>query len=374
MAEARGHKTLHRCVCLLGVALVAPAYARAEVPDKPTPRPTPAGVSPGPRLEAPRPAPPRPSPSTAKGADKNSTPEQKLDRAKLAYQRGDYGAIVLLLRPLLYPETLLAQEEQVLLAHKLLALSYYFEHDEGGAEQEFNLLLSLRPDFALDPVVDPLQAVAFLDDIRRRNSERLEEIRRRQAEEEQRRRVESEQLQRQAEALAQQRTRRIYIERVVHRRFSAVDLLPFGVPQLVAKRKTVGSLLLVGEVLAGAASLATWITVRYRYPNGMYPAREYQTQQALTGTYLGTGALFWGLVLTGLIDALVHSRTITEIRELNGPPPELRRDSAPGDTAPGDSAPQPRTSSLHFGIDLLAPALAAAPRATELSFSLGGTF
>lgn len=353
----------------LCVMLAAPAYGRAEVPDKPV-------AAPPPRAEAPRPAPPRSARPTDKGT---VTPEQKLDRAKLAYQRGDYGAIVLLLRPLLYPETLLAQEAQVLLAHKLLALSYYFEHDEAGAEQEFNLLLSLRPDFALDPVVDPLQAVAFLDDIRRRNSERLEEIRRRQAEEEQRRRVESEQLQRQAEALAQQRTRRIYIERVVHRRFSALDLLPFGVPQLVAKRKAVGSMLLVGEVLSGAASLATWITVRYRYPDGTYPARELQTQQALTGTYLGTGALFWGLVLTGLIDALVHSRTLVEIRELNGPPPELQqRDTAPppppkSPTSPASQA-NPSSTSLYMGLDVAAPPLAAAPRGSGLIFSVGGAF
>ena len=56
----------------------------------------------------------------------------QLGRAKLAYQRGDYGAAVLLLHPLLYPQALLAQEDQVLLAHKLLALSYFFEHDEAG--------------------------------------------------------------------------------------------------------------------------------------------------------------------------------------------------------------------------------------------------
>jgi hypothetical protein len=128
------------------------------------------------RLDQPSPV---PSPT-------DQSPEARLQRGKLAYQRGDYAAAVLTLRPLLYPQTLLAQEDQLILAHKLLALSYFFEHDEPGAEQEFNLLLSLRPDFALDQLVDPLKAVAFLDEIRRRNEQRLEEIRRRQQEEEQR--------------------------------------------------------------------------------------------------------------------------------------------------------------------------------------------
>jgi hypothetical protein len=125
----------------------------------------------------------------------DQSPEARLQRGKLAYQRGDYAAAVLTLRPLLYPQTLLAQEDQLLLAHKLLALSYFFEHDEPGAEQEFNLLLSLRPDFALDQLVDPLKAVAFLDEIRRRNEQRLEEIRHRQQEEEQRQKAEAEALQ-----------------------------------------------------------------------------------------------------------------------------------------------------------------------------------
>lgn len=252
-----------------------------------------------------------------------SGPEAQLGRAKLAYQRGDYGAVVLLLHPLLYPQALLAQEDQVLLAHKLLALSYFFEHNEAGAEQELNLLLSLRPDFALDPVVEPLKAVAFLDDIRRRNEQRLQEIRRRQAEEEQRVKAETEALQRQAELLAQKQARRIYIERVIHKKFSALSLVPFGVPQLYGGRRALGAVLLTGEVLTAGASVGSWLTVRLRYPDNTFPPREFTTAQALTATYLTTGVVFWGLVLTGLIDALLHARTVTEVRELREPPKEL---------------------------------------------------
>lgn len=251
------------------------------------------------------------------------SPGDQLARAKLAYQRGDYGAAVLLLRPLLYPQALLAQEEQLLLAHKLLALSYFFEHDEVGAEQELNLLLSLKPDFQLDPVVDPLKAVAFLDDIRRRNQQRLQEIRLRQAEEEARQKAEQEVLQKQAELLAQKQARRIYVERVVQRRFSPVHLLPFGVPQLVEKRRALGATLLVSELLTGGASLGCWIAVRLRYPDGTFAQRELTTARALTATYLTTGVTFWALVVTGLVDALVRARTVVQVRELSEPPREL---------------------------------------------------
>ena len=257
-----------------------------------------------------------------------STPEAQLARAKLAYQRGDYGAAVLQLRPLLYPQSLLSQEEQVMLAHKLLALSYFFEHDESGAEQELNLLLSLRPDFALDPLVDPLKAVAFLDDIRRRNEQRLAEIRRRQTEEIERQRSEADALQKQAELLAQQQARRIYIERVVQRKFSGLSLLPLGIPQFVGGRKALGAVLATGEILTAAASVGSWMTVRYRYPTSTFPAKEYTLAQALTATYLTTGVVFWGLCLTGLVDSLINARATTTVQELPGPPPELRPRSA----------------------------------------------
>lgn len=278
----------------------------------------------------------RPDAATvAKGAGSGSqtpsdpnTPEAQLARAKLAYQRGDYGAAVLQLRPLLYPQSLLSQEEQVMLAHKLLALSYFFEHDESGAEQELNLLLSLRPDFALDPLVDPLKAVAFLDDIRHRNEQRLAEIRRRQTEETERQRSEADALQKQAELLAQQQARRIYIERVVQKKFSGLSLLPLGIPQFVGGRKALGAVLAAGEILTAAASVGSWMTVRYRYPTSTFPAKEYTLAQALTATYLTTGVVFWGLCLTGLVDSLINARATTTVQELPGPPPELRPRSA----------------------------------------------
>ncbi len=245
------------------------------------------------------------------------TPEADLSRAKLSYERGDYGAAIQALRPLLYPAALLADEEDVILAHKLLGLSSFFEHDEAGAEQEFNQLLALRPDFALDPVVEPLKAVAFVDSLRRKNEERLGEIRRRQAAEEAQRRHEEQQRRVQAEAQARQKAQRIYIERTIRPGLSALTFVPFGAPQLADHRRAVGALLLTGEGLTAAASLSTWLTVRLRYPNNTFPPRELSTATALTATYLTTGAVFWALIATGLIDALLHAKTVVKTREIH---------------------------------------------------------
>lgn len=299
----------------------------------------------------------------AASKDSRPTPETALAAGKLAYERGDYGTAIQKLRPLLYPTAVLADESQVVLGHKLLGLSCLFEHDEPCAEQEFNLLLSLRPDFALDPVVEPVSAVAFFDSIRRKNQERLQEVRRRQEEEDLRRRADEEERRRQDREKAQ----RIYVERVVRSRVGPLLFVPFGVPQLVSGRRVPAAIFLAGEALCGSASLATWLTVRFRYPAGTFPPGELRAAQALTATYLTTGAVFWALVATGLVDALLHARTVVEVRELPGPPPELRK-----------AAPKPkkltlRPAPLAFPL-LQAQASLPTPPAPVLGLSLSGSF
>ncbi len=269
--------------------------------------------------------------------------EEDLSRARLAYERGDYGAVIQLLRPLLYPTALLPDEDQVVAAHKLLAMSHFFEHDLSSAEGEFSLLLSLRPDFTLDPLVEPKNAVAFLDTLRQRNTEHLSEVRRRQA-------TEEEVQRKKADARLREQAPKIYIERVVRRQSTALCLVPFGVPQLVTHRRVPGALLLVGEGLTGVGSLATWLAVRLRYPDSTFPPRELGTARALTATYLTTGALFWGLILTGVVDAFLHQKTVVEVHELPGPPKDFK--TRPRTTlrlapffAPGAPGPAPAFSA-----------------------------
>ena len=188
----------------------------------------------------------------------------------------------------LYPQTLLSQEDRLLLAQAFGAV-VFFEHDEPGAEQEFNLLLSLRPDFALDPLVDPLKAVAFLDDIRRRNEQRLEEIRRRQSEEEQRQKAEAEALQNAPSSLRKSRPSVCISSGWCRAKSVRSSLCRLGCPQLADGRTAVGTVLLVGEALTRAASAGAWLTVKLRYPDNTFPAREYTAAQALTGDVFGHG-------------------------------------------------------------------------------------
>ena len=89
-------------------------------------------------------------------------PEDRLARARQSFLNNDFPATVQTLRGLVYPEVLLHSEEDVRAVHRMLAL---------------------RPDFALDPVLDPPQAIAFLERLRARQRQRLDEIERRRREE-----------------------------------------------------------------------------------------------------------------------------------------------------------------------------------------------
>lgn len=302
--------------------------------------------------------------ATTQGGAQATAPEAELSRGKLAYERGDYGAAIALLRPLLYPEILLADEQQVVAAHKLLGLSYFFERDEGGAEQEFNLLLQLRPDFALDPLVEPLKAVAFVDGLRKRNEERLSEVRRRQRDEAARQRAAEEAAQRRAEVLARQQAPRVYVERTVTRRLSPLHFVPFGLPQLLEGRRRLGIALAVCETTTLAASVGTWLTVRLRYPEGRFPAGDYATATGLTATYLTSGAVFWGLVAAGLVEALWHSRTEVRYRELPGPPADL----------PQRLRPQRRASLRPMPFVPLSPLSPFTAEPAGLGLTLGAPF
>jgi len=110
-------------------------------------------------------------------------PEDRLARARQSFLNNDFPATVQTLRGLVYPEVLLHSEEDVRAVHRMLALSYYLSRNEDAAEREFTILLALRPDFALDPVLDPPQAIAFLERLRARQRQRLDEIERRRREE-----------------------------------------------------------------------------------------------------------------------------------------------------------------------------------------------
>lgn len=242
-----------------------------------------------------------------------ASPEQDLREAAQAYSRGEYASAIKLLRPLLYPRIRLASQDQVVRAHKLLGVSYIFEKDRDEAEKQFMAILSLRPDYTLDPLVDPPAAVKFLDQVKQRNAAKLREIQERERREAERRRLEAERKREEErrKALAREQT---VVERTVTRRIYWVSFLPLGLGQLQNGQRAKGFTLMGTQLALGGLSLASALAYRYSWPTGRFrpdQIDEYNRARALAITQVVSGALCVAAVAYGIIDALVYYRAET---------------------------------------------------------------
>jgi hypothetical protein len=257
----------------------------------------------------------------------------------------------------------------VVLAHRLLAVSYYLTGEVAAAETEFVALLGYRPDARLDPLVDPPAAVAFFDRVRRQVEARLGAVREREREEERRRQAEEERRRREAEEARQV----AFVERTVVRRPYGLNFVPFGVGQFQNGQAGKGVALLVTESVLAISSIALWSVFQYRFPGGrVTPAHEEQANW-LRWSHVGTGAAFFAVALCGMIDAMVNFRREEVIeRELPGRP------AAPRGAIPGAApqAPPAGPRSSRWQTPGRRPRVGVSPAAGPgfLGASLGGTF
>jgi hypothetical protein len=260
-------------------------------------------------------------------ANPSRNAKDALDQGRTAYDRGDYGRAIDTINPLLYPSIELGTEDEVVAAHKLLALSYFFVNKQKDAENEVTSLLALRPNYQLDPIVDPPVAVRFFDDVRHRQSERLNALKKRELEETERAHKEEERRLAEARAKAE----RIYVDRVVEKHSRLIALLPFGAGQ--AQNGQTGKAIAFGvsEGVFALASVVSYFTLQYRYPinpatgHQQFPASDQSTATALLSVQLAAGAAFWATLAWGIIDAqvLFKREVVVETHERTTPPPPL---------------------------------------------------
>jgi hypothetical protein len=260
-------------------------------------------------------------------ASPSLTPQSELDAGRVDYERGNYAEAVKTIQPLLYPKTELESQDSVVEAHRLLALSYFFMKQEPEAEHEVASLLALRPNYELDPVVDPPEAVRFFAAIRKKQETELREIRQRQLEEEERARKEAERKKLEAHAKAE----RVYMERTVEHHTRAIALLPFGAGQFYNHHRVAGALFLSAEALAAIWWGAMTLTIYVRYPNSQVAHNDIDFARTLQGLQIGAGAAFWAVVVAGIIDAQVRyvPQFVHETREL---PAQPQKKSSPKNT------------------------------------------
>jgi len=243
--------------------------------------------------------------------------DQDLEEGARAYERGDFKQVIELIRPLLYPAIRLSGQQQVVQAYKLLGISYVFEKNRTAAARQFLALLSIRPGYRLDPLVDPAAAVELFEEVKKRNADKIRQILDRERREAERRR--QQQHRRQAEAdrlklLASQG--RVVIERTVVEHPYWINFIPLGAGQFQNGQRVKGFVVLGSQAALAALSLGTGLGVYFGYSGRPLNREEYDTARTLSVVQVASAALCGALVAYGIIDALVYHtpRSVTERR------------------------------------------------------------
>lgn len=237
-------------------------------------------------------------PSALAGA---ATSDAELQRARDSFEYGDYERAREIAEELLR-KNILSSDEQLIDANRIVALAYLYGESPGRREQAeryFLQLLSIEPEYRLDPFFTPPAAVEFFDEVRRDNEERLAPIR-------EQRRVAKEA--RRAEELARQRfldeQARTAASRVlepttelVERRHLALVFLPFGAGQFQNGDVGTGTFLASVQLLAGATSVVSFLALHELTSSGKVQREDLQKAHTLDALKWSSAAVFylaWG--------------------------------------------------------------------------------
>jgi hypothetical protein len=258
------------------------------------------------------------------------TPGEALQRGKNAFDRGEFKRAVEIVRPLIYPELRLQSDTQIVLAHRILGVSYLFEKQQVAATGEFRKLLQLSPDYRFDPLLDPPEVVDFFNSIRKSYGDELAlfEAKRKEA-------VRAKL--RDKEECDKVRAGPTVVERRVGRNSFALAFMPFGAGQFQNGHRGKGWAFLTAEAAFGAISVGALATNLAVY--GLRPQRRCRVDLGdsvcppeaidhtdenrsrwLTRVQVASGALFFGTVVWGILDAIYSYRPETQLSLSTGAP------------------------------------------------------
>ena len=252
-------------------------------------------------------------------------PPNDLKRAKDRYEFGAYADAAGAVRELLSRRKDLPEAE-VVEAYRILGLSEYQLGDRNAARSAFVNLLSIDPDYALDPFLVPPPMVEFFDRVKREAEPELAPLR-------ERRRQLKEQ-----ERLAEEARRKLLAEEaarsgppskvvLVQERIYLFNWLPFGAGQFQNGDNGKGTAIAISQVLLGAVNLTAIVAHSEIASNAQRctysttcsnPPYSDQTRDQLKTLdivkYVSAG-LFWGIYAYSVYDAHLHyvPRVETEV-------------------------------------------------------------
>lgn len=211
-------------------------------------------------------------------------------------------------------ESLLAQSptnEMILLeTHKFLGVTYLFLGDEARAEEQFVQLLNRMPDFHLDPLVFPIDAVDFFTRIKRQNADRLAAVEAARLEAEKVRKAEE---QAKLEAEIERLTKTVYVQKTEERNSLITAFMPFGAGQFQNGHKQKGIAFLTLESLLLASTVTTFAmhaSLAKNAPAPLFSERAHSDyERREKGLRLANRISFISLaviIVVGIADSMAH--------------------------------------------------------------------
>lgn len=253
-------------------------------------------------------------------------PDDDLRHARDLFEYGDYEQARQIAAELL-ERNVLASDDQLIDANRIVALAWFYGDSPdrlAKAERHFLQLLSIEPEYRLDPFFTTPAAIQFFEEVKRAHEKDLAPIREqrrrareaRRAEEEARRRF-LEAQQNPADPAAVQ----------VHRNNFALVFLPLGAGQFQNGDTSRGMTLAAIQIVAGLTSAISYFTIEEMRGDGGFSRAEVQTARALDVVKWSTAALFYAAWGYGVVDAWIHYT------------PEVRRPVAAPVEAPAPAPP-----------------------------------
>jgi len=230
-----------------------------------------------------------------------ANPSQEVDRARAQYSRGQYQQTVETLKPLLYPRAQLSEEKELIEAHYLLGVSYFFLKKRDEAVNEFRSILFIDPDYKLDVQTEDTDVYLTFNATKRQLKKELDDIRKKREEEERKKRQ------------PQVRT-----EITIRERNPLYNWIPFGAPQFQAGRPGWGTFFLVSEGVLGGTSFGFFAYQAFKYGlfDPRYPREDFEAIQTMQTIQIGTGAAFLLVYAWGVVDAFAKPVTRRTVRQV----------------------------------------------------------
>lgn len=230
-----------------------------------------------------------------------------LQEIRRQFREGNYSAVEGLSARIFESEpSMLVRAE----THQFLGASLELLGRSSDAEEQFEELLTLQPQFIMDQAEFPTEVITLFETVRLRVQDRLRQIeeRRRRAQEAERR--ERERRARDEAERLRQLSRPRYLVNEVRERHLIVAFLPFGAGQFQNGQRGKGYAFLGSELALTAASMLFWLLGSTMQDN---LADDEQGRDLWDGYQITSYCIYGALaavVIAGIIDALVdHFRS-----------------------------------------------------------------